>query len=110
MEVDGFYSIQKYWGTLRQYVVDVFKWRRVNEVLAEEMAVLPGMEEAAAFLWGEKFHREAEFDVIVIDSAPTGETLTLLSLPLVGQWWMERGLPLPKGAVKAIPPLGAPPA
>lgn len=104
-EIDVYYSIQKYWGTLRQYILQVFRWQKVDEVLAEEMAALPGMGEAAAFLWVEKLYREGEFDLIVIDSAPTGETLTFLSLPLVGQWWMDRIFPIPRRMAKAVGPL-----
>lgn len=102
-EIDVYYSIQKYWGTLRQYVVQVFRWQQVDEALAEEMAALPGMEEGATFLWVEQFYREGDFDVILIDSAPTGETLKLLSLPVVGQWWVERAFP--KGMARAVGPV-----
>jgi arsenite-transporting ATPase len=102
-EIDVYYSIQKYWGTLRQYVVQLFRWRQVDEALAEEMAALPGMEEGATFLWVEQFYRQGDFDVILIDSAPTGETLKLLSLPVVGQWWVERTFP--KGVAKAVRPV-----
>jgi arsenite-transporting ATPase len=54
------------------------------------------MEETAGFLWLEKFYREAEFDLIIIDSAPTGETLKHLTLPQVSQWWLTRALPVRK--------------
>jgi arsenite-transporting ATPase len=104
-EINVYYSIQKYWGTLRQYVVQQFRWQHVDDVLAEEMAALPGMEEGATFLWVEKYYREREFDVIIIDSAPTGETLKLLALPVIGQWWMERVFPLSKGLARAMSPL-----
>jgi arsenite-transporting ATPase len=104
-EIDVYYSIQQYWGTLRQYVVQLFKWQQVDEVLAEEMAALPGMEEGATFLWVEKFQREGDFDLIVIDSAPTGETLKFLSLPATGQWWAERAFPISKRVAKAVGPV-----
>ena len=90
---------------LRQYVVHLFRWQQVDEVLAAEMAVLPGMEEGATFLWVEQFQREGDFDLILIDSAPTGETMKLLSLPVVGQWWVERAFPLSKRMAKAVGPL-----
>jgi arsenite-transporting ATPase len=104
-EIDVYFSIQQYWGTLRQYVVQVFRWQQASEALAEEMAALPGMEEGATFLWVEKFYREGDFDVILIDSAPTGETLKLLSLPLVGQWWVERAFPLSRQMAKVAGPV-----
>ena len=104
-EIDVYYSIQKHWGTLRQYVVQLFRWQNVDEMLAEEMAALPGMEEGATFLWVEQFQREGDYDVILIDSAPTGETLKLLSLPLVGQWWVERAFPLSRRVAKVAGPV-----
>lgn len=104
-EIDVYYSIEKYWGTLRQYVVQVFRWQQAGEVMAEEMAALPGMEEGATFLWVEKFQREGDFDLILIDSAPTGETLKLLSLPVVGQWWVERAFPISKRMARTVGPL-----
>ena len=104
-EIDVYYTIQKYWGTLRDYILRVFRWQKIDEIIAEELAVLPGMEEGASFLWVEKFYREAEFDLLIIDSAPTGETLKLLSLPQVGQWWMDRIFPIHRRVAKSLGPM-----
>jgi len=89
-EFDVFYSMEKYWGNMRNLMQTVFKWSGVDSVVAEELSVLPGMEEASAFLWLEKYYREKEYDLIVIDSAPTGETLALLSLPQTAQSWIAK--------------------
>lgn len=104
-EIDVYYSIQKHWGTLRQYVIQLFQWQDVDETLAEEMAALPGMEEGATFLWVEQFQREGDYDVLLIDSAPTGETLKLLSLPLVGEWWVQRASPLTRQLARVAAPV-----
>jgi len=104
-EIDVYYTIQKYWGTLRDYILRVFRWQKIDEIIAEELAVFPGMEEGASFLWVEKFYREAEFDLIIIDSAPTGETLKFLSLPQVGQWWMDRIFPIHRKVAKSLGPM-----
>ncbi len=104
-EIDVYYTIQKYWGTLRDYILQVFKWQKVDDLIAEELAVFPGIEEGASFLWVEKFYREADFDLIIIDSAPTGETLKLLSLPQVGQWWMERIFPVHRKVARSVGPV-----
>ena len=101
-ELDVYYSMQKYWKNLRQLMQTVFRWQGVDNVLAEEMSAIPGMEEGSAFMWIEKYYSEKEFDVIIIDSAPTGETLTLLTLPQVTQWWVTKAFPLQKFAIKAI--------
>ena len=101
-ELDVYYSMQKYWKNLRQLMQTVFRWQGLDNVLAEEMSAIPGMEEGAAFMWIEKYYSEDEFDVIVIDSAPTGETLTLLTLPQVTQWWVTKAFPLQKLAIKVV--------
>ncbi len=101
-ELDVYYSMQKYWKNLRQLVETIFRWQGVDKVLAEEMSAIPGMEEGSAFMWIEKYYSENEFEVIVIDSAPTGETLTLLTLPQVTQWWVTKAFPLQRFAIKAI--------
>ncbi len=101
-ELDVYYSMQKYWKNLRQLVQTIFRWQGVDRVLAEEMSAIPGMEEGSAFMWIEKYYSEKEFDVIVIDSAPTGETLTLLTLPQVTQWWVTKAFPLQRLAIKTI--------
>lgn len=101
-EFDVYYSMKKYWGNMRQLMLTIFKWQGMKNVVAEELSVLPGMEEASAFLWLEKFYREKDYDLIVIDSAPTGETLTLLSLPQVTQSWLTKAFPGQKFALKTL--------
>lgn len=101
-EFDVYYSMKKYWGNMRQLMLTIFRWQGIKNVVAEELSVLPGMEEASAFLWLEKFYREDAYDLIVIDSAPTGETLTLLSLPQVTQSWLTKAFPGQKIAVKTV--------
>ena len=101
-ELDVYYSMKKHYGSVRELLLTVFKWQGVGRVEAEELATLPGMEEASAFLWLEQFYREGTFDLIVMDSAPTGETLTLLTLPQVTQWWLTKALPLQKMAFQSF--------
>ena len=101
-EFDVYYSMKKHWGNMRELMRTIFRWQGVDNIVAEELSVLPGMEEASAFLWIEKFYSEGEYDLLVIDSAPTGETLTLLSLPQVTQSWLTKAFPGQRFAVKAL--------
>ena len=101
-EFDVYYSMTKYWDNMRNLMNTIFRWRGVKSVVAEELSVLPGMEEASAFLWLEKYYEEGAYDVIVIDSAPTGETLTLLSLPQVAKSWMTKAFSPKNLAVKTV--------
>lgn len=100
-EVDLYYSMRKHWGNLREILLTVLQWRGVNRIAAEEMAALPGMGEGTVLLWLEQFCRSGEYDLIVVDSAPTGETLTLLTLPQVTQWWVTRAVPFQRAAIRA---------
>ena len=101
-EFDVYYSMQKYWNNMRNLMNTIFRWGGVKGVVAEELSVLPGMEEASAFLWLEKYYSEGTYDLIVIDSAPTGETLTLLSLPQVAKSWMTKAFNGKNLAVKTV--------
>jgi arsenite-transporting ATPase len=99
-EVDLYYSMKKYWGNMRELMLTVFRWQGVDAVAAEEMAALPGMNEGSVLLWLEQFYHSDDYDVIVVDSAPTGETLTLLTLPQATQWWLQKAFPFQKTAIK----------
>ncbi len=101
-ELDVYYSMKKYWGNVRTLLLTVFQWQGVSNMVAEELAALPGMEEASAFLWLDNYVEAKEYECIVIDSAPTGETLTLLTLPQTVQWWMTRAFPFQKAAVQTV--------
>jgi arsenite-transporting ATPase len=101
-EVDVYYSMKKHWENVRQLMLATFRFQGVENVVAEELSALPGMEEASAFLWLEEYHREGLYDLIVIDSAPTGETLSLLSLPQVTQSWVMKAFPGQRFAMKGF--------
>ncbi len=101
-EVDLYYSMRRYWGNMRELMRTVLRWQGADAVAAEEMAALPGMSEGSALLWLEAFYSEGRYDVIVLDAAPTGETLTLLTLPQVTQWWLQKAFPLQKAAFKTV--------
>jgi arsenite-transporting ATPase len=107
-EVDVYYSIEKHWAKLQQYLAAVFSWQGVDDLVAEEIAVIPGMEEGAGLLWIDQHYREGQFDVIVVDCAPTAATLRLLSLPDAGRWWFERLFPIGRRATLMLGPLARP--
>jgi arsenite/tail-anchored protein-transporting ATPase len=93
-ESDVFFNVERYWGRIQEYAASVLRWRGLDEVLAEEMTVLPGMDEVGSLLWIAEHHDSGRYDVIVVDAAPTGETLRLLSLPEAVKWWMDKVEPI----------------
>jgi arsenite/tail-anchored protein-transporting ATPase len=97
-EVDARYSMEKYWGRIQRYMLSVINTRQVNEIVAEEVTILPGLEEGAHLLWINKYMEDGEHDVLIVDAAPTAETLRLLSLPDTSRWWFQRITDLMRGA------------
>ena len=93
-EPDVYHNIARYWSTIQKYMAELFSWRGLDAVLAEEMTVLPGMDELGNLLWIADHVESGDYDVIVVDAAPTGETLRLLSLPEASRWWIERIAPI----------------
>src|ERR671928_434663 len=104
-EPDVYFNIGRYWGTIQRYMAELFAWRGLDEVLAEEMTVLPGMDELGNLLWIADHVESGQYDVIVVDAAPTGETLRLLSLPEASRWWVERIAPIGRRVTKLGGPL-----
>jgi arsenite-transporting ATPase len=107
-EVDARYSMDKYWGSFQKYMVALFTQKGVKDIVAEEVTILPGLEEGAHLLWINKYVQDGDYDVLVVDAAPTAETLRLLSLPDVTRWWFERLLTMTRGAAKILRPLARP--
>jgi arsenite-transporting ATPase len=93
-EPDVYFNIRRYWGTIQAYMAELFSWRGLDAVMAEEMTVLPGMDELGNLLWIADHVESGRYDVIVVDAAPTGETLRLLSLPEASRWWVDRVAPI----------------
>ena len=80
-ECDISHNLDKHWGTVQKWVESLLRWQGVESMVAEEIAVLPGMEELANLLWINQHHERSEYDVIIVDCAPSAETFRLLSFP-----------------------------
>lgn len=93
-ESNVLYDTEKYWDTVKKWLVALMAWRGVDEIAAEEIAALPGMQELANLLWVYSHEKLGDYDVIVVDCAPTGESLRLLTFPEVMQWWINKLLPV----------------
>jgi arsenite-transporting ATPase len=104
-ESDVFFNVDRYWGRIQEYAASVLRWRGLDEVLAEEMTILPGMDEVGSLLWIADHHDSGDFDVVVVDAAPTGETLRLLSMPEALKWWMDKIEPVGRRISKLTGPL-----
>src|SRR5947208_2125027 len=104
-ESDIYYNLDRYWNKVQGWINALFAWRGVDEMVAEELAVLPGMDELANLLWIDTHARSDLFDVIIVDCAPTGETLRLLSFPEIARWWVEKLLPVHRRVASVLRPV-----
>jgi len=104
-ELDVLYQVDKYWGNVQAYFATVLAWRGLDDLIAEELAVLPGMEELASLLQIVHLHDDCDYEVIIVDCAPTGATLQLLSFPEVARWYLEKIFPFERKAVQLSRPI-----
>jgi len=107
-EINVLEEIRIHWGEVRDYLTALFATRGVDEVIAEEMAVFPGMEELCSLLQIRRQGEEGRFDCLIVDCAPTGETMRLLSFPDVARWYMEKLFPWERRIVTAMGPIVQP--
>ena len=104
-QVDAQEQLERQWGTIRKQLMAVFDWGGVTGIEAEEFLVFPGMDELFALLEVKEHARSGHYDAVVVDCAPTAETLRLLSLPEVLSWYVDRILPTERRILKAARPV-----
>jgi len=98
-------TLETHWSVIQQWLSAVLSWQGMDEIVAEEMAIHPGMEELATLLYIVDYYQSGEYDVIIVDCAPTGETLRLLSFPEVLRWWMKRIFPMSRRVAGVARPM-----
>jgi len=104
-QIDAQHRLETHWGTVRDYLADLFDWGGAGSIAAEELVVFPGMDELFALAEVQDHVASGDFDVIVVDCAPTAETLRLLSLPEVLGWYMEKLFPMERRVAKVVRPV-----
>jgi len=104
-EVSALHEMERHWKRLHDYAASVFATQGLDGVVAEELANPPGMDEVASLMWIKHYAERADHDVIVVDCAPTGETLQLLSFPDAAKWWLDKIYPWERKAMRMARPL-----
>ncbi|MBA1336007.1 MAG: Arsenical pump-driving ATPase TEMP [Firmicutes bacterium] len=107
-EIDAIHEVEKGWGLVQEYFTKLFTSKAVKDITTEELTVFPGMEDLLSLLRILNYYRNKTFDAVIIDCAPTGETLALLSFPDMFRWWMEKLFPLKRKAAKIAKPIVEP--
>lgn len=104
-EVDSLREAERSWGSMQRWLNGIMQWAKIGDIDPEELLVFPGLEELFSLLQIRRQAESGQYDVIVVDCAPTGETLRLLSFPSTFHWWVERMFPTKRRLVKLARPL-----
>jgi arsenite-transporting ATPase len=98
-------EMERHWSGVQDWLGELFVERGVDRITAEELTVPPGMDELFSLLRLQAQHESGEWDTIIVDCAPTGETLRLLSFPDVARWWIDKVFPIERQILAAARPL-----
>jgi arsenite/tail-anchored protein-transporting ATPase len=98
-------EMERHWTAVQAWAGELLLERGVDRISAEELTVPPGMDELFSLLQIKRHHEAGEWDVIVVDCAPTGETLRLLSFPDVARWWLQKVFPQQSRLMDAARPI-----
>ncbi len=107
-ELDALIELQENWGSVKSYITEVLQARGLDGIQAQELAILPGMDEIFSLVRVNRHYDEDDFDVLIIDSAPTGTALRLLSLPEVSGWYMRKFYKPFQGIAQVLRPVAEP--
>jgi len=104
-EIDILEEIGKNWGDIHKYLSLLLNTTGLDEILAEELAILPGMEEISLLLYINRYVLEKKFDVIILDCAPTGESLRFISIPTALEWYIKKIFKMERTIAKYVRPI-----
>ena len=104
-ELDIQEEIERNWGDVYKYIASLFNTAGIEETLAEELAILPGMEEVSSLLYINRYAQEGTFDVVILDCAPTGESLRFISIPATLEWYIGKIFKIQRRVVSYVRPV-----
>lgn len=104
-ELDIQEEIQRNWGSIHKYLSSLLNTTGLDEILAEELAILPGMEEVSLLLHINNYARSGKFDTIILDCAPTGEAIRFISIPTTLEWYMSKLFKIERSVAKYVRPI-----
>ena len=104
-EMDVQEEIRSHWGNIYEYVADLLSTAGLDEVVAEEIALLPGMAEVVGLFYINRYYQRESYDLVILDCAPTGESLRFLSMPTALEWYMNKVFRAERSVMKIARPL-----
>ena len=104
-QIDAQARLEEGWREIQDYVLGIMEWGGVDAISAEELSVIPGLDELFSLTDVKRASDDGSYDLLVVDCAPTAETLRLLSLPDVLNWYFERIFPIERKVAKVVRPV-----
>ncbi len=104
-EIDVQRDLDENWGEVFRYISTLLNTSGIRDVLADELAILPGMEEVASLLHINRYAKTGEFDVVVLDCAPTGESMRFISMPTSLEWYMRKIFHIERTVLRLVRPV-----
>ncbi|MBI1876115.1 MAG: ArsA family ATPase [Acidobacteria bacterium] len=98
-------ELKRHWREISTYVMSLLRTTGLADIQAEELAILPGMEELSAMMYVNQYAREGRYEAMVLDCAPTAESLRFVSMPTTLDWYMKHIFPVQRRVLKAVRPL-----
>ena len=105
MEIDSVLENEKMWGNIKGYIERLMTLKADNNIETEELLVFPGFDELLSLIRIKEIYDEGKYDVLIVDCAPTGETMSLLKFPDLFKWWMEKLFPIKRKGAKLVKPV-----
>lgn len=105
MEIDTVIENEKTWGSLKGYIEKLMFLKSKETIESEELLVFPGFEELLSLIKIKEIYDEGKYEVLIVDCAPTGETMSLLKFPDLFKWWMEKIFPIKRKGAKIAKPI-----
>jgi arsenite/tail-anchored protein-transporting ATPase len=105
LEIDVNHELSSHWGVIQEFLTRFMTFKGVDEAVAEEMAILPGMEELFSLLKVKGYAEARAYDLVVIDCAPTGETVRMLGVPEILNFYFKRIFPIQRTVLRSVRPV-----
>jgi arsenite-transporting ATPase len=104
-ELDIQEELDRWWGEVARFLELLFNTTGLSELVSQELAILPGMEEVTGLLYINHYYRKSDFEVIILDLPPTGETLRFISMPTILKWYMKKLFRVERTIMKIARPI-----
>ena len=105
IEIDALIENEAIWGNIKGYIEKLMLLKMKKNIEIEELLVFPGFEDLISLLKIKQINDENNYEVLIVDCAPTGETMSLLKFPELFKWWMEKIFPMKRKAAKIVKPI-----